>query len=315
MTRALVPALIGVGDLAADVIVSFPSLPVQKDDFSLADDFRIEAGGTASFLITAARLGAPAAAIGSVGSDVWGQEVSRILESEGVNLELITPSGSSTRALVLVDRAGEHAFLGCFGKGDLQGMTAQHESVIRSAGALFASGYSLSEEHLAQLSLQSLRTAGEAGVLRAFDPGPAFAGLEQAIREEVLSLADVLLLTQEELQENTGGIKSLLDRGINIIVVKLGAAGCEVHSASGEKIHCSGFQVPVVDTTAAGDSFAAGFLRALAAGLPLEDCALLANAVGAVKVQKLGGGRNVPTAGELQNLFAKHGLKPPVELL
>lgn len=310
------PALMGVGDLAADVVVRFPDLPVQKDDFFLADQFLIEAGGTASFLIMASRLGAPSIAIGSLGDDVWGHEIQTILESEQVDLSLITPSGTTTRALVLVDQQGGHAFIGRFGQSEGLELGVSEQVRIRKAGAVFSSGYSLSEEHLAPLTLQAMRIAGEAGVLRAFDPGPAYSHLPRDRQFEVLTQTDILLLTEEELAlVSPAGIIPLLDRGINMVVLKRGARGCEVHTPAGCAVSQPGFPVPVVDTTAAGDSFAAGFLRALTMGHSLEVCAQFANAVGAVKVQKLGGGRSVPSADEIAALLSRFHVDLPMDLL
>lgn len=309
------PPLVGIGDLAADIVIRIEELPVHGDAYLLADSFELEAGGTANFLITAARLGAPAAAIGSLGDDVWGHEVSRILQAEHVDTSLITPSGSSTRVVVLAARDGSHSFLGTFGTGAPGKLDHEHRETLRTAGAVFTSGYSLNEQHLAELTIQALAIAGEQDVIRAFDPGPSWNALGDELKKDSLELTDILLLTADELRSvSPGGIDALFCRGIQTVVLKLGASGCEVHTSAGEVFRHPGFQVPVVDTTAAGDSFAAGFLRALTADLPLDQCAMFANAVGAVKVQKPGGGRNVPTAQEISHLLEEAGQHNPLEL-
>ncbi|MBN1263974.1 MAG: carbohydrate kinase family protein [Anaerolineales bacterium] len=308
-----VPPLIGIGDLVADVVVSIPELPVNSGDFKLADSFYVEAGGTANFLILAARLNAPSMAMGTIGTDIWGREAAAILRAECVDLSLVFPSGSTTRALVLVDKTGDHAFVGKFGEGEDQTFGEAHEEALRRAGGLFVSGYSFSEEHLAELTIRALETAGEAKVLRSFDPGPAYAGLSLQMQLKALSLTDILILNEEELAVvGPEGVKSLFGLGITMVVLKLGADGCEIYCDDGRVIRHTGFSVPVVDTTAAGDSFAAGFLRALTAGLSLETCALFANAVGAAKVQKLGGGRNVPTYSEVKSVLASNGIRDPL---
>jgi len=309
------PALIGIGDLVADVVVHIPTLPVTSGDFFLADAFEVEAGGTANFLIMAARLGAPAVAMGSVGADRWGSEVAEILQSEGVDLSLVSPAGTTTRALVLVDEEGNHAFAGKFGEGESIQFGQAYEDALKRAGGIFASGYSLGEEHLAELTLQVMRAAGKMGVLRAFDPGPAFAGITDEVQIEALSLTDILLVNEEELQGiSPEGIEALFEYVASMVVLKLGSGGCEIYQADGHVVRSPGFSVPVVDTTAAGDSFAAAFLRGLTAGLSVQACALFANAVGASKVQKLGGGRNVPLKQEVETLLAASGLDYPSEL-
>lgn len=296
--------IIGIGDIVADLVVRIPGLPVHADDFAIADVFELEAGGTANFLIMAARLGVPAIAFGTLGGDIWGHEVSRILESESVDTSLVYTAESTTRALVLVDEEGQHAFIGKYGEGGACPFTRQQRDMIATAGALFASGYSLSEKHLAILTLECMRVAGEKNVLRGFDPGPAFADLSPDLKQQALLSTDILFMTEEELSiVSADGIDPLFQSGIEIVVIKLGENGCRVISRNGENVAAPGIPVPVKDTTAAGDSFAAGFLTGMIAKKSLHECAHLANAVGAAKVQKLGGGRNVPTLREVQALL------------
>ncbi|MBN2554368.1 MAG: carbohydrate kinase family protein [Anaerolineales bacterium] len=300
------PPIIGIGDIVADVVVRIPTLPVDAEDFFLASDFEFEAGGTANFLIMAARLGAPAVALGSIGIDVWGNEVRNMLEAESIDMSLISAAGTTTRALVLVDEQGRHAFIGKFGQADDPGLSERQRKVLQGAGATFASGYSLSEMHLAEFTLQAMQIAGDGGAQRSFDPGPAYPGLPGVLKERVLALTDVLFVTEEELPAvSTAGVNALFDLGPRMVVIKRGKDGCRVYAQSGLVAEHNGFIVPVVDTTAAGDSFAAGFLTAITAGLPVDACARLGNAVGAAKVQKLGGGRNVPHLGDVRTILER----------
>lgn len=296
--------IIGIGDIVADLVVRVPALPVQAGDFHIAREFDLEAGGNANFLIMAARLGATVLALGTIGEDLWGAEVGRILSEERVDLREVSTAGTTTRALVLVDDSGEHAFVGKFGEGDVQPLIPRQHDLLRSAGAVFSSGYSLNEQHLADYTLNALRTAGEAKVTRGFDPGPAFPGLDASVKAEALRLTDVLLLTEDELpMVSPAGLEHVMTLGPAIIVLKRGPEGCQVYAQDGLVADIPGHVVEVCDTTAAGDSFAAGFLTGMAAGWTLEDCARLANAVGAAKVQKLGGGRNVPHLADVQGLL------------
>jgi sugar/nucleoside kinase (ribokinase family) len=91
-----------------------------------------------------------------------------------------------------------------------------------------------------------------------------------------------------------------LDRGVDQVVIKLGAQGAYVADHSG---HCvvPGFVVPrVIDTVGAGDGFAAGVLSALLEGHTLEQAALRGNAIGARVVQFVGDNEGLPTAAQLQ---------------
>ena len=88
-------------------------------------------------------------------------------------------------------------------------------------------------------------------------------------------------------------------------MLKRGADGCAIYQNQLQKpvVDLPGYPVNVVDTAAAGDSFNAAFMVAKGWGWSLADCARLANAVGAAKVKKLGGGRNVPTLAEVRAII------------
>ncbi len=84
----------------------------------------------------------------------------------------------------------------------------------------------------------------------------------------------------------------ILSRGVRTVVLKLGAHGCAVYTP-GREILSPAFEVPVRDTTGAGDCFVGGFLAAHSHGESLEGAARFANAVGACSVQCVGATKGV----------------------
>ena len=98
--------------------------------------------------------------------------------------------------------------------------------------------------------------------------------------------AEAMLLTGADTVE--AAADALLAAGVGTVVIKCGARGCyvkgkdtEFYAPAVEGVHC-------VDTTGAGDSFVGGFLYGLANGLPLEECAAVANRCGAKAIQQVG---------------------------
>jgi 2-dehydro-3-deoxygluconokinase len=81
---------------------------------------------------------------------------------------------------------------------------------------------------------------------------------------------------------------------VKTVVVKLGAAGCYVQGPSGS-FTSPGFKVSPVDTTGAGDCFAAAFLAEISRGATLEEAARFANAAGALSTLGMGGADSAPT--------------------
>jgi sugar/nucleoside kinase (ribokinase family) len=298
--------IVSIGDLVADLIVVIPRLPVEAGQHQLAQEIQLEPGGGANFLIAGARLGQPMAAIGALGADVWGYQVAALMQAEGVDLSEVQHTGATTTVVVLVSRSGEHVFLGKYGHGSKIKLSEPGVQLLKRAGAIYCAGYTLSEAHLADLTLEAMHVAKQTGIPIFFDPGPQIAEAPLALKRAVLSLADTVLATEAEVSLLTGGsVCDLMESGPRLVVVKRGPAGCAIY-ADGKAspiIEAPGYPVPVVDTTAAGDSFNAAFMVATLRGWPIEDCAKLANATGAAKVKKLGGGRNVPTLAETQSII------------
>jgi sugar/nucleoside kinase (ribokinase family) len=124
-------------------------------------------------------------------------------------------------------------------------------------------------------------------------------------------LLDCLFLNQQEAQMLTGSGdpaaagRFFHDRGVPLVVVKLGADGCAV-STPGALSRVPGFPVNPVDTTGAGDCFCGGFLVALCRGLSVSDAARFGNAVAAHCVRQVGGTEGVVGFEETLEWMASH---------
>lgn len=117
---------------------------------------------------------------------------------------------------------------------------------------------------------------------------------------EAFSYVDYLLPNEEEALLLTGkstvteAAKALLRTGVKNVIIKCGAKGCLVTN------HCETYLLPAdagvtcIDTTGAGDSFAAGFLFALSEGRTLRECAQYANECGAKAVGVIGASDWIP---------------------
>src|SRR5690606_1105176 len=116
-----------------------------------------------------------------------------------------------------------------------------------------------------------------------------------------------LLLTAEEAQHITeaqgaDAARELQARGPDAVVLKLGADGCLVAHETGV-VHHPGFEVEVVDTVGAGDSFVAAFIAAYLRGDDWRACAALANAMGAAVAATQGAGRSVPPLSRILQIL------------
>jgi len=295
--------ILSVGDIAADLLIQIPSLPVTAESLVFAKEIGLEPGGSANFLIAANRLGVQTKAVGALGKDSWGDQVADILEEENIDITYVVQQGSTTLVTVLVDENGQHAFVGKFGEGNELKFTDKHRHLVENSEALFVTGYSLNEDRLCGLTLEMMKWAGKTAVSCYLDIGPSFTHLPEAVQLVAIETSQVLLFTEEETplvqKEN---VTDLLAYGPKIIVVKKGHQGCVVYTQDAiHELPC--FSVSVVDTTAAGDSFAAGFVISRIKEKSVIESAEYANRAGAAAVKKMGGGRNVPTLKEVEQVF------------
>lgn len=97
---------------------------------------------------------------------------------------------------------------------------------------------------------------------------------------------EAMLLTRTDTVEEAAG--RLLEAGVKNIIIKCGAKGCYVRNSQEEWWIPAVKGAACVDTTGAGDSFAAGFLYALSQGKSLGECAQFANECGAKAIQAVG---------------------------
>jgi sugar/nucleoside kinase (ribokinase family) len=93
-------------------------------------------------------------------------------------------------------------------------------------------------------------------------------------------------------------IESLLERGVGTVAVKLGPRGCLVANTSARH-YAPAFAVEAIDTNGCGDAFVAGFLFAHMRGAAPDQCAILANAIGALKATRLGAAEALPDRATL----------------
>ena len=310
--------VVSVGDLVADIVVSIDHFPVEPAAHQLTREIRLEPGGAGNFLIAGARLGLHMIALGVLGDDPFGREAADVLDREGVDLRglIRLPGTTTTTVIALTDGGGRHVYLGGYGVGPSPTAMALSEgwrAAASEANALFASGYTLHEQRLADAALKVMALAQEKDVPVFFDPGPEMVNATAEQRAAVLRASTAILLTEEEIpllaegREGPAAARGLLTGGPVLVCVKRGARGCAIYTAK-EDVESLGYPVTARDTSAAGDSFDAAFIYAYLRGWSLADVAAFANAVGAAKVQKIGSGTQVPTADEVRAVLKKYGV-------
>ncbi len=270
-------------------------------------------GNSINTAIALARLGAPVRVAAAIGEDRFGQFLRDRIRAEGIDdAGLVTlPGAKTSTSIVLVESSGERRFL------HLRGVSAyfsgQHLDWGQVEGARifhYASAFALPAFDATSLE-PALKRARELGCLTSVNICWDVHGRWLKTVQPALAHTDFIFPNQEEGRQLTGESEPaaiaarLRAWGVKTVIVKLGAAGCYVESPQGS-FSSPGFAVQPVDTTGAGDCFAAGFLAAICRDQSLASAARQANATGALATLGLGGADSAPTLAQLEDFLRKH---------
>jgi sugar/nucleoside kinase (ribokinase family) len=132
----------------------------------------------------------------------------------------------------------------------------------------------------------------------------------------LLAQVDLLFVNQRAVEflsrtdSLEDGALSILAHGPRIVCVTMGESGSLVVSKEAT-IRSEAFPVEVVDSTGAGDCFAAGFVHGYLEGWPINQTATFASAVGALSVTQRGGRSSLPSLEEVTTFMAERGAAFP----
>ncbi|QZE13761.1 adenosine kinase [Halosquirtibacter laminarini] len=250
---------------------------------------KITSGGSVSNVIGAlASMGIKTGFIGAIGSDDFGSFFSQSLSSLDVDLFLKKRSESTGVAISLVTPDGERTFATHLGAAATLEAADVHPSYFDGFDIFMIEGY-LVQNH--ELIASAAALAHQLGLKVAIDLA-SFNVVEEnlsLLKGIVVDYVDILFANEEEARAFTDKmpIEALEEMStmVDTVVVKVGAEGAYVQHMK-ERVHIPTLSNQVVDTTGAGDFFAAGFLYGVANGLELSRCgylgALLASKVIAV---------------------------------
>jgi sugar/nucleoside kinase (ribokinase family) len=263
---------------------------------------RLPGGTVANFACAAARLGLHVASLSSVGGDDAGQQVIADFENYGVATEfvLVREEVETHFTVILIEPSGERSivvvpmFEEVYDDDYLQ-------RVIPQARAF----YTMPND--GDLFLRMAKIARANGVLTMIDV-ESTVGLDRRSLERLLPWVDIASFNEAGLRSIAGeeatpeGARRLLAYGPQVVVVTLGARGALAVSAK-ETVEKPGMEIPVRDTTGAGDTFNAAFLTATLRGDALGQRLAYANAAAALAVSGLGPRGCLPSHNEVQSFM------------
>jgi sugar/nucleoside kinase (ribokinase family) len=226
-------------------------------------------GGGAGANVAAhlARLGVPVTLVGCIGDDAPGAGLTAELAAAGVDLALRTVADAATGTIVsLVEPGGQRSMLA--DRGANLALRPDDVPAPVPGGHLHLSGYTLLDDGPRAAGLAALTAAVAAGCTVSLDPastGPLTRyGVDRWLADT--AGATLLLPNADEARLLTGcadvadAARTLAGRH-RVVAVSLGADGA-LWASGDVLVHRPAHPAEVVDTTGAGDAFAAGLLAA-----------------------------------------------------
>ena len=292
--------VIAIGNAIVDVVASasdelIGELGMSKGGMTLidADNARelyeamgpareISGGSAANTLAGLSALGAQCAFVGQVAEDQLGQVFAHDIRAAGIDFDTAPREGepSTARCLIFVTPDGQRTMNTFLGASQYLPAKALDADAVCAAGILYLEGYLWDPEEPRAAMRAAIESARAAGRTVAFSLSDAFVIDRHGDDFRALigdGLIDILFANEYELAAMTGesdfeaGLAALADKVATLVVTR--AEKGAVAICNGERAAVEAEPVAaVVDTTGAGDLFAAGFLFGVVREEPLATC-------------------------------------------
>ncbi|WP_249730387.1 ribokinase [Paenibacillus sp. J2TS4] len=298
-----------VGSLNIDFVMNVPCLP-KPGETLLSTKFCKHPGGKgANQAVAAAKLGAEVRMIGKVGADEYGDILLESLRLAGVSTDGVAQEGVTGMACITVGENAENHIVIVPGAN----ATLDKRDIDRISGMIQASDWIVMQlEVPLEVVGYCLEKAAMYEKPVILNPAPALI-----LPPAMLKHVHTLIPNETELQTLTGmptesdeeverAARHMQTRGVRRIVVTRGAKGAYLLNEH-TQYFVSAYPVDAVDTTAAGDSFVAGFAVAKGRGLSDLEALEYANKVAAITVTREGAQPSLPTKDEVDRILNRRG--------
>lgn len=247
-------------------------------------------GANCNTMRAIALLGGQSGFIGKVGDDNLGQFYEEALLKAGVASYLIKTEGPSGACTVFISPDGERTMGTFLGPAPTISPDEIMEDVLRNYDCIHIEGYLIVNEELVRETMKKAKRLGlkVALDLANYNIVNAYKGL---LEEVIPQYVDILFANANEAEAFTGlpaqeAVKAL-EKQVHVALVTLGKDGSLIGS-EGKFYHVDAEGGKPVDTTGAGDNFAAGFLYGQSVGASLVQSAQIGSMLSGYVIDVVG---------------------------
>ena len=291
------------GSMNMDLTIESARVPLQGETISGEGFFTNPGGKGANQAVAAAKSGASTFLIGSVGTDVFGDQLVAALAGYGVHCDGVRRSETETGVAFILRIDGDNRIVLSPGaNGDLTPEDAEKALfALGKCGDVFLTQLECSEE----ATLAALVRAKKLGMYTVVNVAPP-----KDLPVSAWSNIDLVCVNETECEFITGSnptdegslaeaLEALVSLGPSTAVVTLGGRGSAA-LADGTHYRVPALKVDVCDTTAAGDTFIGVLAAGRVSGLSLEESMKWASSAAGITASREGAQQAIPTAIEVE---------------
>ncbi|MDQ1000405.1 ribokinase [Neobacillus niacini] len=298
------PNILVVGSMNMDIVTRVNRHPLPGETIHGLNTSFFSGGKGANQAVAAVRSGATVTMAGALGGDFFGNEISRLLLNDHINLKHVQKKCSMTgMAIITIDDSGENNIVlneganGKFMPEDLLDVELiQYDAIL------------MQNEIPWETNAFILEKASVLNIKTVFNPAPALT-----IKDRYFPMIDLLILNEIEASEMTNipvkdiesACKSalwLIEKGVSEVIITLGKQGAIYMDQNGSFFKSFAYNVTTVDTTAAGDTFIGAFVSACFNN-DVADSLKYAAAAAALTVTKEGSQNSIPYLKQVDALI------------
>jgi ribokinase len=288
------------GDVSLDTTVVIDHVP-DPDEKVHSSALVEDVGGVVTNAAIACRLaGVPATLVATLGDDLAGQICRARLHEHGIDPNVATRQGITSRALIMLDAHGEKRLVLAAGVSLAPDERTCLDVDLVTTSWLHTAAY----DRAATIALVDRCRA--AAIPWSLDLEPATLGDGLApLRRCLDGAAAVFVNARAAALLGPDPAGTLLAAGVRQVICTLGADGARLHTTAEEVLVAAPTTAePVVDTTGAGDCLAGTYIAELCSGRVPADALRRAVTAASMSCRRLGGPASYPRRDDVQNALA-----------
>lgn len=284
-----------MGGLIVDKYIVTDKYPLRGEDTLITDSFNRVGGCTINVASTLNNLGVAVYPVSTIGGDENGNIIEKYLLEANINKNcvIVEKDKNTGYCLVILDGKSERTFMTYKGCEEEFSYKLINRDLMTEIKFVYLTGYYLLGSFAAEI-LSFIKDIKELGASIMFDPGPLVDKIQLEILQLALDLCDIFIPNVNEIEKVkiklniTQEFASWAEKNkIQYVIIKNGSKGVTAYKGN-KKYERSAYSVKAIDTTGAGDSFAAGCIYGFLNEMEFEEILNIGSACGALNTTFIG---------------------------